>query len=138
MFLTLCSIPGTYGDFKCKSTTGSDDCNVYHMGMTDQGDFAYDFGTPDSVIEATGLQDNTDRSEVQLKLIKLPVPRRLQAETSQRLYNPVICIKEGDVIFFNVHSELFQYPRYFKDSILNTNPEFDYGPFTNLERMITV
>ena len=41
-------------------------------------------------------------------------------------------------MFFNVHADLKQYPRYFKDSILNTNPDFDYGPFTNLEKMVTV
>jgi len=25
---------------------------------------------------------------------------------------------------------------YFKDAFLNTNPNFDYGPFLNLEKMI--
>lgn len=42
------------------------------------------------------------------------------------------------MIFFNVESQLRQYPRYFKDSILNTNQNFDYGPFEELERLIMV
>jgi hypothetical protein len=37
-----------------------------------------------------------------------------------------------------VRSKEFKYPRYFKDSILNTNEKFDYGPFTKLEEMILV
>jgi hypothetical protein len=35
-----------------------------------------------------------------------------------------------------VNAEKRQYPRYFKDSILNTNEDFDYGPFKKLEDMI--
>ena len=37
-----------------------------------------------------------------------------------------------------MESESQQYPRYFKDSILNTNQDFDYGPFKKLEDMILV
>ena len=43
---------------------------------------------------------------------------------------------EGDAVFFNVNSLSKQYPVYAKDSILNTNKDFDYGPFELLEDMI--
>lgn len=50
----------------------------------------------------------------------------------------MICITEGDIIFFNVELNPPQYPRYFKDSILNTNQNFDYGPFEELADLILV
>ena len=53
--------------------------------------------------------------------------------TTPRLKNPAMCIKEGDVIFFNVVAEALNYPEYYKDSFLNNNPDFDYGPFKELE-----
>lgn len=44
----------------------------------------------------------------------------------------------GDVVFFNVVAEKRSYPRYFKDSVLNTNDKFDYGAFEELQNMIEV
>jgi hypothetical protein len=116
------------------------------MGMTTAGDFSYDYSTPSSVINSVKVPDNTNKKNLKTKLItnlkanitRAPLVRHLQADagTSQRLYNPVICIQEGGVIFFNVDAGNLAYPRYFKDSILNTNPAFDYGPFQKLETMI--
>ena len=39
-------------------------------------------------------------------------------------------------MFFNVVPEALNYPVYYKDSFLNNNPQFDYGPFLELEKMI--
>jgi len=41
-------------------------------------------------------------------------------------------------MFFNVIPEDGNYPVYYKDSILNSNPKFDYGPFLNLAQLINV
>jgi hypothetical protein len=41
-------------------------------------------------------------------------------------------------MFFNVVPSAGNYPVYDKNSILNTNPDFDYGPFLNLAQMINV
>jgi hypothetical protein len=41
-------------------------------------------------------------------------------------------------VFFNVVASKRSYPRYFKDSILNTNAKFDYGAFEDLKEMIEV
>ncbi len=41
-------------------------------------------------------------------------------------------------MFFNVVPSVGNYPVYDKNSILNTNPDFDYGPFLNLDQMINV
>lgn len=45
-------------------------------------------------------------------------------------------MQEGDAVFFNVNAEKKQYPVYSKDSILNTNPDFDFGAFIVLADMI--
>ena len=82
------------------------------MGMDQEGNFYYDYGTNAAVMKAAVLPDNTDRSSNREKIDPALRENRnlsrrgLQAETSQRLYNPVICIKEGGVIFFNVEAEL--------------------------------
>lgn len=41
-------------------------------------------------------------------------------------------------MFFGVRAKERSYPRYFKDSILNTNSNFDYGAFEDLRDMIEV
>jgi hypothetical protein len=58
--------------------------------------------------------------------------RRLQSNSSTpTLTNPVVCIKLGDSIIFDISND--NYPVYDKDSLLNTNPNFDYSEFRNLE-----
>lgn len=47
-----------------------------------------------------------------------------------------MCIKEGDIIFFNVDVSNLNYPTYYKDAQLNNNPFFDYAPFVELEKLI--
>lgn len=44
---------------------------------------------------------------------------------------PVSCLRLGDGIFFDVSSGT--YPVYSKDSLLNTNDDFDYGAFRRLD-----
>ena len=60
-------IPGTYGDFKCESTTGKSNCNVQYMGMSESGDFTFDFGADPNVLQKAGLPNSVDRSKVQTK-----------------------------------------------------------------------
>ena len=63
--------------------------------------------------------------------------RRLQINDATKvLYNPVLCFKEGDVVFFQVDAQTRNFPQYYKDSILNTNKEFDYGPFEDLADLV--
>jgi hypothetical protein len=47
-----------------------------------------------------------------------------------------MCIREGTIMYFNVRAEANNYPVYFKDSFLNNNPKFDYGPFDELGKMV--
>ena len=49
------------------------------------------------------------------------------------LPNPVVCIKTGDSIVFDVANN--NYPVYVKDSLLNTNPTFDYSAFRDIQSL---
>ena len=44
------------------------------------------------------------------------------------LLNPVMCITLGDSMLFTI-TDPNHYPVYLKDSIMNSNPKFDYGQF---------
>ena len=46
-----------------------------------------------------------------------------------------MCIKQGAAVLFEIANGT-SYPVYVKDSILNTNPNFDYGPFLELQKTI--
>ena len=50
--------------------------------------------------------------------------------------NPVICIENGDSLQFEV-TNYNNYPVYDENNILNTNLNFDYGPFIELASQIT-
>nr|CCA16646.1 conserved hypothetical protein [Albugo laibachii Nc14] len=59
--------------------------------------------------------------------------RRLTALSTLVIPNPIICIERGGGIAFDIEDgDTRSYPVYLKDSMLNTNPEFDYGAFRAL------
>lgn len=114
-------------------------------------DFSYSGEVNADVLEAVNMTDSADKSEVRQKLFfgsfyrdpwansynpTRGSRRQLQSSTNKKLFNPVLCITEGDAIFFNVDSARFRYPVYSKDSILNTNDDFDFGDFETLADMI--
>jgi hypothetical protein len=47
-----------------------------------------------------------------------------------------MCVKVGAAVLFSINSNTGSYPVYVKDSILNTNKDFDYGPFLDLASSI--
>lgn len=104
------------------------------MGTSKDGNFEYDYGTNDDVLKATNSTDRTNMSSTLYTRLNSQGSRVLQQlnNSNVALQNPVLCIKKGDIMFFNVIPEDGNYPVYNKDSILNTNPKFDYGPFLNL------
>ena len=59
--------------------------------------------------------------------------RRLAS--ANNLINPVVCLQYGDTMFFSVVSNT-QYPIYLKNSLLNSNPNFDYSAFLELQTLI--
>jgi hypothetical protein len=59
--------------------------------------------------------------------------RRLQQLSEKGIKNPVYCIKASDSFMFSIPSP-YNYPKYMRDSVLNSNPTFDYGQFLSLEQ----
>ena len=92
---------------------------------------------PRSVMEALPL-DAWQGAEV----ASLPTQarrRRLQRPTSAAAFtdsplvaNPLMCIRLGDSVMWDLRGGDSNYPVYLKDSLLNTNPSFDYGRFRRL------
>lgn len=86
-------------------------CAVKTIDMTSSGSFASDYQP--TLITGQG--------------------RRLAS--SKSIENPVYCLEYGDTMVFSILSET-EYPIYLKDSLLNTNPDFDYSPFLELKKLI--
>ena len=60
--------------------------------------------------------------------------RNLQSSPimSDQIPNPVYCIKEQDNFLFTI-TDPMHYPKYMKNSVMNTNMQFDDGAFYGLE-----
>ncbi len=62
--------------------------------------------------------------------------RILATVTSTEISDPVMCIHEGDTMIFEIDGA-GHYPVYQKDSLLNSNANFDYGAFKALAETVT-
>jgi len=58
--------------------------------------------------------------------------RKLATISQTDILNPVYCIYTGDSFMFSIPDST-HFPVYMKDSVINSNPEFDYGSFLNLQ-----
>ena len=61
--------------------------------------------------------------------------------TSPSIPHPLLCLSLGEVVVFKVtinlvNRSLSNFPRYRKDHLFNTNPNFDYGNFRQLQTFI--
>lgn len=63
--------------------------------------------------------------------------RRLSEQPRAVVNRPIVCLSLGDTILFDLSSGPQYYPVYVKDSLLNTNPDFDYGSFRRLATRLT-
>jgi hypothetical protein len=97
-----------YGKLSC--STG---CTLYSMDMSDDGPKA---------MYGPGTALNTLLS------------RRRSLQESNSISNPVICISLNDTYVFSVSKD--HYPEYLKDSLINTNEDFDYGAFRELKTLM--
>lgn len=61
--------------------------------------------------------------------------RELAVVEQTNIFNPVYCINMGDSFIFNIENPE-HYPKYMRDSVINSNPEFDYGAFIELEQQM--
>lgn len=70
--------------------------------------------------------------------------RRLLATgfPSNQIANPALCLELNEMVLFKVtmnstDRSKSNYPVYVVNHLYNTNPTFDYGPFTQLAHLIT-
>ena len=100
------------------------------MGKSDSGDFTYDYKPNQDILSASGLP-TSNPSAKKLRLLR-ELQTGITTPAGNKITNPVMCLKLGSAVLFTVNSNSKQYPQYMKDSILNTNPNFDYGQFLEL------
>lgn len=96
--------------------TTSPSCQLHAISIDATG-FSGSYGIPASLPMSTS-SDGTRR-------------RRLSSDADQSISNPMVCVNVGSGILFDL-SAPDSYPIYLKDSMLNTNPRFDYGTFRSL------
>lgn len=54
-----CSVPGFIGDFKC--TSSNENCTMYSVGKSEDGDFTYDYAPNPSLLDASGVNNKTTK-----------------------------------------------------------------------------
>lgn len=57
----------------------------------------------------------------------------LNTSTYPQIPKPLVCINQNDTIVFDIDDQ--NYPVYSKDSLINSNPNFDYSSFRNLQTL---
>lgn len=117
------TITGVYGEFICKRDDGA--CTSTRLALSGS-QFIYDFkesGVLTRILRNLGVPEPEE-----------PKGRDLAATTT--ITNPITCVVAGNMVEFSVISSTKSYPVYMSDSLLNTNPSFDYGGFINLARTV--
>ena len=61
---------------------------------------------------------------------------RSLAVSASYIENPVLCVTAGEAVSFLVNTNTKSYPVYFKESLLNSNLDFDYGQFLQLQTAV--
>jgi hypothetical protein len=118
------SLTTLFGSARCQLQETTD-CKILNLGKdASNGDFTADFQAP-------ALLGSPRRS--------LHSHRYMQSggtANTQKIRNPVVCATAGSAIIFEEVSKA-NYPVYQKNSLLNTNKEFDYGSFVVLGEGLT-
>jgi len=144
-------LPNTIGAAKCSSEDQTK-CELVGLGMSDDGTFQGNYDLPAGLTTGNPeIQEINDRNvaarssnryqsyaskrnsnfEVGNTTVTNTGGRRLQGGEAQYIENPVVCTVAGSAMLFDSLSEE-KYPVYEKDSLLNTNSNFDYGDFSSL------
>jgi len=133
-------VPG-YGGVPTCRTGGS--CQMTSLGRAADGAFTADYGTNARLLAHAGRHSNfvahVDLASTTAKRRRaLESGRLLQtaADSGEAIRNPVTCVNTGSVVLFDVDAEEGRYPVYVKDSILNTNQDFDRAPFDELATLV--
>eukprot|EP00916_Digyalum_oweni_P001658 GHVL01003160.1.p1 GENE.GHVL01003160.1~~GHVL01003160.1.p1 ORF type:complete len:2347 (-),score=554.57 GHVL01003160.1:550-7590(-) len=112
-----------FGSLSCDpslSTTASEgmyDCPIEFQQVSKTGFDGY-FGMPRDLLDETGRRLNADHG------------RNLQQVAAPSIRNPVLCVPLGASVVWRISDG--RYPVYVKDSLLNSNKDFDTSSFRSL------
>eukprot|EP00916_Digyalum_oweni_P001663 GHVL01003165.1.p1 GENE.GHVL01003165.1~~GHVL01003165.1.p1 ORF type:complete len:2482 (-),score=594.12 GHVL01003165.1:550-7173(-) len=112
-----------FGSLSCDpslSTTASEgmyDCPIEFQQVSKTGFDGY-FGMPRDLLDETGRRLNADHG------------RNSQQVAAPSIRNPVLCVPLGASVVWRISDG--RYPVYVKDSLLNSNKDFDISPFRSL------
>jgi len=114
--IRLADLEGYYGEIGCAD---GDRCKVLGCSFDGSGSSSCDYNLENTLEKASKGTSRRSLSSLEEPTVVL---------------QPVLCIRSGDTILFNLGSEGERaYPVYKKDSLLNTNPDFDFGAFRFLQ-----
>ena len=112
-----------------RDCTGTN-CRMSNAGFNQNNIFSK-YGLSDSVDAMYTAPTNSSRMLKDANNYK----RREMATSSSDITDPLICINEEDTVMFEIGA-IDHYPVYKKDSLLNSNGDFDYGAFKTLEAQL--
>ena len=89
--------------------------------------------------QVLGAFPTTNAQALSLLLSLIARRRRRNAMPTPEITNPVLCLEIGEAILFQITQSAngsYHYPTYVKDHLLNTNTNFDFGAFSQLDTLL--
>ena len=133
-------IAGMFGEMEClpglrdgvsveqaRLSGEGEGCRLQTVSTTDTFTGTYD--VPAAVFHAVMKKLNMSSNARRLQ----DTPRL--SMDSPEVGRPLLCVRLGEGVLFDVEG-VKSYPVYLKDSLLNTNPNFDYGSFRRLRQAV--
>lgn len=116
------------GELKCTAEDTSKCKLSVLLKDTDTGNFVASYNAEEGLQQ---IADDTRQREINAT-VSGEAGRRLRVRslqsTDQQVLNPVVCIEKGGALLFGQVSA-DNYPVYQKNSLLNSDPDFDYSAF---------
>ena len=143
--------------FGTKVQTGSSDTSQATFLSTSGDGFTGVLDIPTTYFDDLGLQEcvmNTDQICVEKQTLRSKTSWKDKVQDMRRnslrataaassvigVQSPIMCLKAGAGVMWTISGSLsdssVHYPVYVSDSLLNTNPTFDYGAFVTLKEQI--
>lgn len=130
----LSSFPGlrTFSSLSTTSSSETDHHRIYSVSVNNREGFKGLFDLTRS--DLISILNSTEQSEDELRRSSLLVDEMLDYSNDgfMGIVQPLVCLNYGEGILFHI-TDPQHYPKYLKDSLLNTNGNFDYGAFRKLE-----
>jgi hypothetical protein len=138
--IDVTDIEGFYGTLKCYNTYGLD-CKVVNVnvGILEDGAVETTAGFSSNYQANSGMQGAFEEkigrrilSPIETRDVEENTRRSMITSLEAGIRSPVFCLNLGDSMLFEGVS-VDHYPVYLKDSLANSNPDFDYAAFLELE-----